>query len=555
MPSAEPAATLHAALSATNTVPAALSIGFVVALPLRNEAELDRLLAAISNPDSPQYRHFLTGAQFAARYAPLAVNLEAVRSDLQRAGFSVNVSDQAVSAFGSQMQIERYFRTSLIRSADGVVAPRTTHGLPEELAAGKATIIGLDGTPPLDVDSRSMPMPSGLAPNKWSNEPLGPYYPTDLKQAYAMPSIQDASGRGTTIGVVMASPVDKSDIQKFFAIIQSAQPSVTTINVDGGGKLHNHFTFEATLDVEQSAGVAPAAHILLYNIRNLKNASIYDGYAEALKGDAGIISSSFGTCEQQFSKPSGRAMLVAFDALFKEGLARGFTWVASSGDYGKYSCRSRTVIGVDWPAVSPYVLAVGGTNLVTSLGSNDANYVSENAFHDEKPSFGGTLWGSGGGYSLYYKQPAWQRGFVANAARGVPDVSLHMGGLGYSTSRFSSNVTCVALTCNKNDSSDVVVLDGDLELGIGTSASAPDIAGLLALGSEIAGKPLGDVHAMLYAAAKHPGLFHTGIPGNNGFPTTKGLWDPVLGLGTPKAAFKIVDAKDAAGTPGSSSNP
>ena len=49
--------------------------------------------------------------------------------------------------------------------------------------------------------------------------------------------------------------------------------------------------------------------------------------------------------------------------------------------------------------------------------------------------------------------------------------------------------------------------------------------------------------------------FRTGIPGNSGFATTKDLWDPVLGLGTPIGAYKLVGAADPAGPPGWSSNP
>ncbi len=84
------------ARSAPDALPAALPAGlatgvpeqslgdvrFVVSLPLRNEAELDRVLAAISDPQSPQYRHFITRDQFLQRYAPLAADLGAVAEDL-----------------------------------------------------------------------------------------------------------------------------------------------------------------------------------------------------------------------------------------------------------------------------------------------------------------------------------------------------------------------------------------------------------------------------------------------------------------------------------------
>jgi subtilase family serine protease len=114
----------------------------------------------------------------------------------------------------------------------------------------------------------------------------------------------------------------------------------------------------------------------------------------------------------------------------------------------------------------------------------------------------------------------------------------------------------LAQKCTPYDSSDWAYELGAAGQEVGTSASSPDTVGLLALASEIAHSPLGDVHALLYKKAKVAGLFHRGIPGNNGgYPTTTGLWDPVLGLGTPDAAYKLVGAKSAAGVPGSSSNP
>ena len=104
--------------------------------------------------------------------------------------------------------------------------------------------------------------------------------------------------------------------------------------------------------------------------------------------------------------------------MFKQGIAAGVTWVAASGDHGAYQCGfsgtgpsaqpTFAKIGVSWPAVSPYVLAVGGTNLTTNFvaKSNDSAYVSESAFKDTKPSNGGLYWGSGGGYSTKYKRPS-----------------------------------------------------------------------------------------------------------------------------------------------------
>jgi kumamolisin len=533
---------------------------FVVTLPLRNEAELDRVLGAISDPQSPQYRQFLSPQAFAQRYAPLPAALNVVASDLRAAGFSVDVLDQAVSATGTQSQAERYFRTTFNRASDGVFQPRTALAYPHALTQANAVVIGLNGEPLLHIFSHRGPTTNAMHPdNKVS--PRGPYFPVELKQAYQMPSIQETSGEGVTIGIVMSSPIIASDMQVFFEkYLLLPVPLITTVKIHGGGKIDlNGATGEASLDVQQSGGIAPGAHIVLYDIPDLSNANIYLGYAAAVKAGATIVNSSFGGCERSFFEPGGggQAELNRFEAIFKAGMAKGTTWVASSGDFGADMCGNDNVRGVSWPADSPSVVAVGGTNLITSHSTKTDNstYVRESAFHDSNVlENGATYWGSGGGYSTVFTRPAWQAGFVSQSGRGVPDVALHMGGLGFSTGATSGS-DCAAQKCSKDDSSDWEEVGGGYGPVIGTSASSPDMAGLLALGAQIAGKPLGDVHPLLYALAKKSGLFRTDIPGNNGLPAAKGRWDPVLGLGTPIAAYKIIGAKTKAGVPGSSTNP
>lgn len=64
-----------------------------------------------------------------------------------------------------------------------------------------------------------------------------------------------------------------------------------------------------------------------------------------------------------------------------------------------------------WPAVSPYVVGVGGTTL--QLDSS-GNVISEKGWS-----------GSGGGVSAYEAKPAFQNGWQAAGKRSVPDVSYN----------------------------------------------------------------------------------------------------------------------------------
>jgi hypothetical protein len=75
--------------------------------------------------------------------------------------------------------------------------------------------------------------------------------------------------------------------------------------------------------------------------------------------------------------------------------------VTSSGDGGH---------GAQYPAASPYVVAIGGTSL--TINASTGAYVSE------------TSWsGSGGGTSSFEPEPTYQGGVQSTGKRGIPDVA------------------------------------------------------------------------------------------------------------------------------------
>jgi subtilase family serine protease len=108
----------------------------------------------------------------------------------------------------------------------------------------------------------------------------------------------------------------------------------------------------------------------------------------------------------------------------------------------------------------------------------------------------------------------------------------------------------------------VVAIDGGLYLVIGTSASAPDFAGLLALKVERYGSRLGNENPEIYALAALQKLlpfltvYHDNVPGFNGLYSTKKGYDKVLGNGTVIGVnFLLAPLVPTAGTPQSPSNP
>jgi kumamolisin len=109
-------------------------------------------------------------------------------------------------------------------------------------------------------------------------------------------------------------------------------------------------------------------------------------------------------------------------------------------------------------------------------------------------------------------------------------------------------------------SADVEVLDGNVIGVVGTSAAAPDFAGLLALfGQSQGGVRLGNINYLIYTLAAANGngaFFRQNIPGNNGLFATHPGFNEVLGNGTLIARnFALLPFSPVAGDPQTPSNP
>jgi subtilase family serine protease len=531
---------------------AALSAGqarFAVALPLRNRPQLDALLARLQDPGSPQYHKWLTSAQFASEFGPTSAAKLAVANELRAAGFTVDVASQDVFAHGSMAAAERYFGTSFaLRTPQTATRPMLTpvgaRRVSPLLASLQARVIGLDGLP--DFHSNAVfGQDRSLRPlNLYSG--IGPYLAPDLKQAYSYPSFAVANGAGTTIGIISSSPVAQSDINGYFNAAGEPIPAVFEYPIDGGGPYDasGGATGEATLDVEMSGGSAPDAHIHVYNVPDLSDGNLLEGYAVAVESDVDIISTSIGGCEKAYDNQTGIWFLEALDNVFAEGSAEGITLVGASGDNGAFECgvgEGGQNLSVQTPTDDPIMVGVGGSTTLTTAytkGSDNSAYVSESSYDSPFTQHGGSVWGSCGGHSVIFALPSYQKGFVGGSFRGVPDLGMHMGGPA------------------TGNSLDYIAVGGQFEEVSGTSAAAPEFAGLLALRVQLHGR-IGDPHVFLYSIAHTMGSYRSGIPGYNGyFKSTTTLWDPVMGLGSPYGRVVAgVPTSALAGIPGTSTNP
>ncbi len=577
----------HAAEHATLTARATASqqVSFNVYVPLQHRDQLESFLKDVHDTNSPNFGKWLTPAEFHQRFSPNAKQMSALQQRLSAEGLTVTqTSARNLRISGPAPVVERAFGTTLktgkLANGRSVVAATGQLTLPTAITEVGGIVTGLSSAVHLHSQAHLVPE------NRYSAE--GPYWFTDLKQAYKFPSYQTYSGKGSTVAVLITSALNQADMDLYFGHEKIASPKITEIKVDGGAPFDpaSGGSFEANLDMQQVGGMAPNANILLYNIPDLSDTSFYDGLTQIVNDNkADVVNMSFGGAEIFYTAAYNDGVdytstLQIFDDLFAQGNAEGITFVASSGDSGALAavppaCFAASVEGapascgsflasVEFPSSSPHVTSVGGTNLVTTsrTGSLNSSYVSEEAFADPLTQdifFGttatGGYWGSGGGDSIYFTKPAYQ--YLVKTGnpnfRTTPDISLHMGGCPGGAVQ----------PCNPEDSADLEVLGGKLYGVIGTSASSPDIAGLTALAVERYGHRMGNTNYYIYSLASAqayglvPKVFHTGIVGYNGlfFTTPKG-YNRVLGNGTINANNYLLNlGGPVAGAPQTPSNP
>jgi subtilase family serine protease len=558
-------------------------VAFDIYLPLQNKADLLTLEEAQQTPGSPQYHRWLTPAEFAARFAPSKASIAEMTQELAANGLQVaEVHSHSLHVTGSVGAVERAFATQLASAS-------FSNGR-SGLAATKPMVM----TPSLQANSAVIPAFSSVIRMKKSSmiradvpqnreSPIGGYWFDDLKQAYTFPSFKVVDGAGVTIGILMTSGQSLADTQAYFAHEGLPAPSITEIDLFGAPVYDPTNPFnsaEVQLDIQQSGGMAPGAAIIDYNIPDLSDASILAGLTTIIEDDAAdVVNMSFGGGEIFYSAAFNggqdfTGILVVYDDLFAQGNVEGITFVASSGDFGSNPVPALACLegggpgcggfvqSAESPASSPHVTGVGGTNLVTSFkeGSLKSTYVSENADPDPvvgDPDYGtnatGAIWASGGGPSIVYKKPVYQKLVTTgDKMRTVPDLALHMGG-------------CPGIAvqpCGPDRSFDWVGIDNGFFGFVGTSASSPDIAGLMALKIQFLGSRLGNENFEIYAmsaaqAAGGPTVFRQDIPGSNGeFKTKKKGYNEVLGNGTVFGTAFLGNANmKAAGNPQTPTNP
>ena len=326
-----------------------------------------------------------------------------------------------------------------------------------------------------------------------------------------------------------------------------------------GLQTRNIWALETALDVEWAHAIAPGANILNVTTNPAETLGV-QGFPAMMNAEqyivdnhlATVISQSFASAEEAFSSTKA---LQNLRHAFVSAAANGVTVLGSSGDGGSANSKKTPVKNpvtfpfptVEWPASDPLVTGVGGTYLCTNPSTGIGTDVTDPPAECQGQTNREFAWiDAGGGFSHVFGKPDYQNTLPAGSTpigtmRGVPDIayqaSSHTGVLVYDTAPGDAEGGVICSDGNPCSAGWYVVG--------GTSASAPQWAGLVAIADQMAGHGLGLINPKLYSLASSPNYgdyFYDVTTGNNqadpsvpGFNAGPG-WDPVTGLGTPNAA-------------------
>jgi uncharacterized repeat protein (TIGR01451 family) len=512
-------------LQPSGELPAANVLKLAIGLPLRNTNELSVLLNQIYDPSSPNYHHFLTPEEFAARYGPSEQDYESVSNFAKANGLTIiNTHSNRVvlDVSGKVSNIENALHIKLrtyhhpAENRD-FFAPDSEPSLSSDLPV--LHVSGLDNY--LIPHSASYIKPVPAVRQGTGSGPGGGYIGNDFRNAYVPSAPQ--TGTGQSVGLLeFDSGFFQSDISEYESQANLPNVPVVPVLLDGYNGAPGSANDEVSLDIEMVISMAPNVSAVY-----VFEGEITDDILEDMAANSQI---------KQFGASWGYSIDATSEELFQQFAVQGQSFFNCSGD------------GLAWtgsiftPCDDPYVTVVGGTTL--RMNGTGASYASErvwnSGFQGQNAWNPDGYWGSSGGISTTYSIPSWQTNVSMVSNQGSTKMR---------------NVPDVALTADNI----YVVYDGGAEgLFEGTSCATPLWAGFMALVNQqllANGKPtLGFVNPTIYnlaESANYNSYFHDVTNGNNTWPGSPNNffavpgYDLCTGWGTPNGE-SLISALSAA---------
>jgi subtilase family serine protease len=525
-------------------------ITFYLSLPTATTSLSDAAAGAAA-PGSSGYRHFSSLEAAAGRFGATDAQITAIATSVQSLGlqFAADPTRLFGRVSGTTGQWQAALGTPLTQQAATASSPFTVYALPDQTPAAlqpPGAILLLREAQVYDPAAPGSGPPGGTDPaagarsagptseiQPWpfnTGTPVTADCSAPLLQqsrVYTPQQIQTAYGLDTTRVGPSSEPVITvldlgggwvpSDLQLAGECLGYSPPDVTQTQGDGVVTAIGNAGSETSLDLQTVSAVAPGAHVRLVQSTA---GGLLDAFSRGL-GDPGgppdVISLSYGGCAVAENQDSPQYTSVINAVLAMTALT-GVSSFAAAGDSGSTTCGSSVGgTSLSYPAVSPFVTAVGGTRLTLGAGNTR---VSETVWNDSV--FGEDAAG-GGALSRQQPRPAYQDGVNLENHRAVPDVSA------------------IADTVPGWP----VVIDSTLQTVGGTSGSTPFTAAataLVAASERSAGRPpIGLANGWFYDAASRPSAFFDVTSGSNdlagvGCCQASVGYDLASGLGVPNWA-------------------
>jgi kumamolisin len=498
-----------------------------VLLKLRRKKELPELAGRPSTT--------MTREELAATYGASDEDIRSVVRAFQKFGLTTvktNAATRSVRLSGTVAQMENAFQVKLFdyEHASGNYRGRVGHvHVPAEVQGIVQGVFGLDDR--RVARRRRHPISETAHAQVLSSVPGSWYIPSQLAAHYKFPP---GDGSGQTVGLLeFGGGYFATDLQHFCTLAGVSVPKVVVVSTDGIATARKDGAEgEVMLDIEVVAGICPKATIAVYFAHFTEHGWItaLDAVTQDKTNNPGVLSISWGYAEDALIW-TNQAMTQVNEAL-KEAALLGITVCVAAGDDGSSDAISDGHAHADFPAASPYVLAVGGTTIpVKGDAQPDICWKEGDGL---RADHGGS---TGGGVSAVFPRPNWQEGVTIR--------SVNPGAI------LGRCIPDIAANADWNASPYLLVVDGGAQPNGGTSAATPLCAALIALinGARGADKRIGYLTPLLYqtvsGGVSGPTIGQAGctdvVSGNNitdkiGGYSAMPLYDAVSGWGTPNGA-------------------
>jgi subtilase family serine protease len=460
-----------------------LTVQVSVWLNPHNRDQLDALAKELYESTSSDYRHWLKGAEVAARFGPTATEAQVVKAFLEAQDLTVSgigPHNFYVRAAGTVAQVEKAFAVHInnYTAAGRTVRANSSDPYVEGPAASLIQAVsGLDniafqipgmvrpnivsssappgllttaaiGSTASGFESHCFPGAVTLHQSTFGgypkatytgNEYVGggggcAYTPTDIRAAYNLNALysEGYDGTGQTIVLIEAcgSPTVLSDANAFserFGLPRLSPSNFSVISM--GPSVCAGYNPNIQADVEWAHAVAPGAALAVIFAVSSKPEDVDEAMFYAVDlGLGNTICDDHELSETFMPQTEADKESLISEIAAVEGI---------SANYPGGFAASAVLFGspVVAPADSPYGTAIGGISL--ALGA-DGSIAFETGWEDHVsevlaqgtifdpstlPALGGFIYGGLGGPSGYFAKPSFQQAAVSGTQRAIPDFS------------------------------------------------------------------------------------------------------------------------------------